>query len=272
MLNLSIRNYSKVDFNTNTLFYGDNLEILRHSIPEESIDLIYLDPPFNSKADYNILFKETTGEQSAAQIQAFSDFWKWDNEARRAYEFLTGNEVDNSIANIAIALYQILGKSNMSAYLFMMAVRLIELKRVLKPIGAIFLHCDPTASHYLKLLMDSIFGVSNFRNEIIWKRTSAHSDANRCGSIHDTIFFYSKSSDYMWNQILIPLSDEYRNTFLDEYDPVVKKWYKRADLTGAGVTKGGNSGKAWRGINPTTRGRHWAIPRLRDMKNKTATV
>ncbi len=272
MLNVSLRNYNKVSFNTNTLFYGDNLEILKHLVPNESIDLIYLDPPFNSKADYNILFKETTGEQSTAQIQAFSDFWHWDIQARYAYEFLTGNEVDDSIANLAMAIFQLFGKSDMSAYLFMMAVRLIELKRVLKTSGSIFLHCDPTASHYLKLLMDTIFSISNFRNEIIWKRTSAHSDANRCGSVHDTILFYSKSSNYIWKQQLVPLSDEYKETFLDEYDHVVKKWYKRADLTGAGVTKAGDSGKPWRGINPTAKGRHWAIPRLRDMKNKTATV
>jgi site-specific DNA-methyltransferase (adenine-specific) len=112
MLNLSLRNYSRVTFNINTLFYGDNLEILKHLIPDESIDLIYLDPPFNSKADYNILFKEDSGDQSTAQIQAFSDFWHWDIQSRRAYEFLTGNEVDNSVANLAMAIFQLFGKSD----------------------------------------------------------------------------------------------------------------------------------------------------------------
>src|SRR5207249_186337 len=145
-----VENASYVGFSRNTLYYGDNLPILRKHIPNECIDLIYLDPPFNSKIDYNILFKETTGEQSTAQIQAFSDFWHWDAASRNAYEYLTGNEVDNTIANLAEAFYRLLGKNDMSAYLFMMTTRLLELHRILKTTGSLFLHCDPTASHYLK--------------------------------------------------------------------------------------------------------------------------
>jgi adenine specific DNA methylase Mod len=143
----------------NTLYYGDNLNILRHKIPNESIDLIYLDPPFNSKADYNVLFREATGEKSHAQIQAFSDFWKWDAEARHAYEELTsGNPPNLQVANLTKALFNFLGRNDMMAYLVMMGVRLNELHRVLKPTGSLFLHCDSTASHYLKLMLDALFG------------------------------------------------------------------------------------------------------------------
>ncbi|HEX7031413.1 MAG TPA: DNA methyltransferase, partial [Nitrososphaera sp.] len=207
-----------MSFNTNKLFYGDNLEILRRRIPNESVDLIYLDPPFNSKADYNILFRESSGEQSTAQIQAFSDFWHWDNAARESYEYLTSNEVDSKVADLAEALFRILGKNDMSAYLFMMATRLIELNRVLKSTGTIFLHCDPTASHYLKLLMDSIFGIKNFVNEITWKRQHAHSDtkqgAKHFGRLHDTILFYAKEKgNQVWHQQFTPHDKEYLDSF-----------------------------------------------------------
>ncbi len=158
-------------------------------------------------------------------------------------------------------MFDFLGKSDMLAYIVMMGIRLLELHRVLKQTGSIFLHCDTTASHYFKLLMDSIFGIDNFRNEIIWKRTSAHNDAKRCGSIHDSIFFYSKSSSYLWHPVLIPLTEEYKGAFIDCYDAESKKWYERGDLTAPGVTKEGNSGKPWRGIDPTKKGRHWAIPK-----------
>ncbi len=242
----------------NTLFYGDNLDILRNYIKEETVGLVYLDPPFNSKADYNILFKEQSGEGATAQIQAFSDFWHWDTAARRAYEYLTGNEVDDKVASLSEALFRFLGTNDMSAYLFMMAERLLELHRVLKRTGSLFLHCDPKASHYLKLVLDSIFGPSNFRNEIIWRRTYAHNDATRCGAIHDALLFYSKSENYVWNRILVPLSTEYKEMFLDQSDEKTGKRYARIDLTGAGVTKDGESGRPWRGIDPSPKGRHWA--------------
>lgn len=247
-----------MSFSANTLYYGDNLEILRRHIPNESIDLVYLDPPFNSKADYNILFKETTGEESTAQIQAFSDFWHWDEASRHAYEYLTSNLVNDQVANLAEAFYRFLGKNDMSAYLFMMSERLLELHRALKPTGSLFLHCDPKASHYLKLILDAIFTPSNFRNEIIWKRTNVHNDASRCGAIHDTIFFYSKSPQYVWNRVLTPLSQEYKDAFLDHTDEVTGRRYMRGDLTAAGTVKSGESGRPWRGIDPTSKGRHWA--------------
>lgn len=158
----------------NTLYYGDNLEVLRQYIKDESVDLIYLDPPFNSNANYNVLFAEQDGSRAAAQIQAFQDTWQWDQAAAEAFEetVLRGGKVADALRAFQI----LLGNSNMLAYLAMMAPRLVELHRVLKPTGSLYLHCDPTASHYLKILMDTIFGVEHFQSEVIWKRTTAHSD------------------------------------------------------------------------------------------------
>jgi len=190
-----------LSFNTNKLFYGDNLEILRSPrIPNRSIDLVYLDPPFNSKADYNILFKESSGEQSTAQIQAFSDFWHWDYAAYQSYKYLISNVVDHKVAALAEAMMRLLGKNDLTAYLFMMTTRLLELHRILKPTGTLFLHCDPTASHYLKMVLDAIFGKENFRNEIVWKRFNFHADAIRFGRVSDRILFYSKTDNYKFRK------------------------------------------------------------------------
>jgi site-specific DNA-methyltransferase (adenine-specific) len=150
----------------NTLYYGDNLTVLRNEIKDESVDLIYLDPPFNSQADYNILFRSTSGERSRAQIEAFEDTWHWGEEAERAFdEVMSGWSTE--AAELLRALRAFLKENDMMAYLTMMAVRMLELRRVLKPTGSLYLHCDPTASHYLKILIDAIFGVANFRNEIL---------------------------------------------------------------------------------------------------------
>src|SRR5438132_1851680 len=172
---------------TNLLYYGDNLDVLRRHIKAESVDLVYLDPPFNSKASYNVLFAEQDGARAAAQIKAFGDTWRWDVASARAYEdFVTTGPHRASQAMQAFRTF--LGESNMLAYLSMMAPRLIELRRVLKATGSIYLHCDPTASHYLKMLMDAVFCPTNFLNEVIWKRTSAHGNATRkLGVVHDTI-------------------------------------------------------------------------------------
>ncbi len=197
-------------FNTNTLFYGDNLEVLRKHFPNECIDLIYLDPPFNSKADYNILFKEQSGEQSTAQIQAFSDFWRWDIEAMHTYDRLA-MQSPKSVSDIVTSLHDFLGKNDMFAYLVMMGERLLELHRVLKPTGSLYLHCDTTASHYLKLLLDAVFGPQNFRNEIIWKRFNFHADARRFGRVADRILFYSKTGDYKFKRQMAP----YKKAYID---------------------------------------------------------
>src|SRR6266849_2258359 len=182
----------------NTLYYGDNLPILREHIPSESVDLIYLDPPFNSSRNYNVLFKDESGVESEAQITAFEDTWHWNLAAEQTYaELLT--EAPYHVAKMIESLREFIGTNQMMAYLVMMAVRLLELHRVLKPTGSLYLHCDPTASHYLKILLDSIFDPRAFLSEIIWKRTSSHSSAKRWGPVHDTIFHYSKSGDYKWN-------------------------------------------------------------------------
>ncbi len=195
---------------TNAIYYGDNLEILEQGrIPKESIDLIYLDPPFNSKADYNILFKEASGEQSHAQIQAFTDFWRWDPETSHVLNRLTTEAQNSEVANLTKALRELLHKNDMMAYLVMMAERLLELHKVLKPTGSLFLHCDTTASHYLKLYLDAIFGPTNFRNEIVWKRIPNHSDARRFGRVADRILFYSKTDDYVFNKQTRPRSKQY---------------------------------------------------------------
>ncbi len=168
----------------NTLFYGDNLFILREYIPNESVDLIYLDPPFNSSRNYNVLFKDEHGTESEAQIEAFEDTWHWNLEAEHTYaELLT--EASDHVAKMIESLHGFIGTNQMMAYLVMMAARLVELHRVLKPTGSLYLHCDPTASHYLKIILDTIFGADQFRNEIIWKRTSARSDSHKWNHIHD---------------------------------------------------------------------------------------
>ena len=189
----------------NTLYYGDNLDILQRYVKDESVDLVYLDPPFNSNANYNVLFAQKDGSQSSAQIQAFEDTWQWDQNAIQTYT----HEVEKGgpVADALRAFNLILGDSNMMAYLTMMAPRLQELRRVLKPTGSLYLHCDPTASHYLKVLLDMVFGAENFRNEIIWKRTFAHGSPNRWGSIHDVIHFYTKSDSFLWNKVERLLKD-----------------------------------------------------------------
>ena len=174
------------------------------------MDLVYLDPPFNSNASYNVLFREKSGEESPAQIQAFTDTWGWTQEAEYAFEHdIIGNPaVPSAVKDMITAFRQFIGRNDMMAYLVMMAPRLVELRRVLKPTGSIYLHCDPTASHYIKILMDTIFGQRNFKNEVVWPRTNAHHDAKRYGRIHDVIFYYTKSSRYVWNQIYTPYTSD----------------------------------------------------------------
>ena len=188
---------------TNVLYYGDNLEILRKYIPENSIDLVYLDPPFNSKKDYNILFKENGGVESEAQIKAFTDTWHWTQAAENTYHDIVTNG-PLKVGQLIGALHDSIGQNDVMAYLVMMATRLIELHRVLKPTGSLYLHCDPTASHYLKLVLDQIFGPANFRNEIVWKRGhSFKHSGNQFPRVHDVILFYSKSDRVVFNKLLI---------------------------------------------------------------------
>jgi len=196
-------------FDSNVLYYGDNLEVLRKYFPSNCVDLIYLDPPFNSKADYNILFKEASGEESVAQIQAFSDFWHWDKNAERTYVEL---QEDPKFTSMMQLLHAHLGRNDMLAYLVMMAIRLRELHRILKPSGSLYLHCDPTASHYLKIILDKVFGPKNFRNEIVWQRFTFHADARRFGRVHDILLFYSKTDEYIWNTHYVDFKDSYKKS------------------------------------------------------------
>lgn len=184
----------------NTLYYGDNLLILREYIQTESIDLVYLDPPFNSNRNYNVLFKDEIGKEAQAQITAFEDTWHWNEKAEATYKALV-TEGEERIASMIGALRSFIGTNQMMAYLVMMAARLVELHRVLKPTGSLYLHCDPTASHYLKIVMDAIFGFDNFRSEINWKRSDAHNDAKRqFGQISDRILLFVKNQNATFNR------------------------------------------------------------------------
>ncbi|MDE2228963.1 MAG: site-specific DNA-methyltransferase [Alphaproteobacteria bacterium] len=241
---------------TNTLYFGDNLDVLRNDVRDGSVDLIYLDPPFNSKAQYNVLFRSPRDDRSA-QAGAFMDTWTWGDEAEWCYR--EGMKLGGGVARYIDALRSALGESDMMAYLVMMAVRLAVLHQKLKPTGSLYLHCDPTASHYLKILLDAIFGAGNFRNEVIWKRTSAHNSAKRWGPVHDALLFYTASEKYTWNPVYQPYDESYTSAFYKYTDDSGRR-FRVGDLTGAGTRKG-ESGVAWRGHNPTEKGRHWAPPR-----------
>ena len=221
----------------NKLYYGDNLEVLRQHVKDESVDLIYLDPPFNSRQDYNVLFAEKDGTRSSSQIMAFEDTWEWNVDAERAYEEIV--ERGGRVSEAMRAFRTFLGHSDMMAYLAMMAPRLIELHRVLKVTGSIYLHCDPTASHYLKILMDGVFGPEHFVNEVIWQRTSAHNDPSRYGRVHDTVLFYSNDERHTWNTGFEEPDEAYFKSHDFEKDKDGKAYRKR-DLTAP--AHGGASG------------------------------
>lgn len=237
----------------NTLYYGDNLTILRDYIASESVDLVYLDPPFNSNRSYNVLFKQESGKESEAQIQAFDDTWNWAGAAATYHELVTVTA--GKVGEMIGALHSVLGENPMMAYLVMMAARLVELHRVLKPTGSLYLHCDPTASHYLKVVLDTVFGAQNFQSEIIWKRTSAHSSAKRYGPVHDVVLFYSRSESFRWVQQYEPFSETYLASHYGSVDAEGRA-YTHSDLTAAGTRKGA-SGLPWRGFDPNSKGNHW---------------
>src|SRR5664279_5196176 len=201
---------------TRVIYCGDNLEQLA-KLPDACVDLIYIDPPFNSNRNYEVFWGET--------------------KEKRAFE-------DRH--------------ENTKAYIDYMRPRCVELARVLKKTGSFYYHCDWHASHYVKVMLDQIFGENNFQNEVIWKRTFAHSSADRYGTVHDTIFFYSGSKDYTWNKQYQPYDHDYLETFFDHCDADGRRWM-RMDLTGDGI-RHGDSGEPWGGINVTVKGRHWAVP------------
>ncbi|MDE0033994.1 MAG: DNA methyltransferase [Deltaproteobacteria bacterium] len=246
----------------NRLYYGDCLTVMQN-MKSASVDLIYLDPPFNSDRTYNNIYKDETGRPLPDQIDAFCDMWELDEETERIVRtmpvLMRDAGVDDSAAELWKLWLNALRKTRpkLLAYLSYMTQRLLQMKVILKATGSIYLHCDPTAAHYIKIMMDSIFWHENFRSEIVWKRTSAHSGARRPGPVHDTILFYTKSDKYAWTGTYQDYDDLYVETFYPHKDPDGRRW-SRADLTGAGVVQDGETGQPWRGINVSLKGRHWA--------------
>ena len=220
----------------NHLYYGDNLNVLR-DLPGDHVDLIYLDPPFNSNAGYNQLFKAPDGSGSTAQIEAFNDTWHWGDAAEDAFQAVRRSP-NAAAAQMLSAMRGFLGENDMMAYLAMMAVRLIELHRVLKPTGSLYLHCDPTASHYLKILLDAVFGKASFRTEISWRRTSAHNDAaqgrNQYGNVRDIIYFYTKTNKWTWNWQYTPYDQTYIDNFYRYTEEGTGRKYRLGDITAPG--------------------------------------
>ncbi|MBF0593016.1 MAG: restriction endonuclease [Nitrospirae bacterium] len=201
----------------NKLYYGDNLYVLDKYIKDDSVDMIYLDPPFNSKADYSVLFKEPTGEASEAQVTAFEDTWHWNQETETAFQRIV-DVATVDVVETMTAFRRFIKRNDMMAYLVMMCVRLIELRRALKYTGSIYLHCDPTASHYLKIIMDAIFGVKNFRNEIVWHYRRWTNVQNQFQKMHDVILFYSKTENNYFVAPEVNMSESQQKKFERGYD------------------------------------------------------
>ena len=250
---------------TNQLFYGDNLEVLRQHIRDESIDLCYIDPPFNSKRNYNQIYNNV-GKEDQAQAQAFIDTWTWDDYAnqglREIQENYQGRFTSQSIDLIS-GLVKVLGKGSLLAYLISMTLRIAEIHRVLKPTGSFYLHCDPTASHYLKLVLDAIFCSQggDFLNEITWKRTTAHNDPQRFGRVQDRIFFFCKSSKKTFNHA----AGEYSQEQMSRYKYVDGKGLYRAEnLTAPHFSE--TRTLEWRGVHPGAN-RQWrySIEKLEEL-------
>ena len=247
----------------NRLYYGDCFNVIQDYFRQSSVDLIYLDPPFNSQRQYNSIYKDETGRPLPDQIDAFCDMWELnaarENEIRTMPVLMRESGIDDATVEFwRLWMNALRGtQPRLLAYLSYMARRLLVLHGVLKPTGSLYLHCDPTVSHYVKPLLDAIFGHRNFKNEIIWRRTFAHGGAKRWGPIHDTLLFYSRSDSYRWNRTFQKYDQSYLDKFYRHYDE--RGRYRPVSLTGPGIRQG-ESGDPWRGISPSTRGRHWAVP------------
>ena len=246
----------------NTLWYGDCLTIMQ-SMKAQSVDLIYLDPPFNSNKNYHSIYKDETGRPLPDQVEAFCDMWTLDEERERSLRHMPVLMREQGIDDDTVEFWRIwmnaLRKTNpaLLAYLSYMVERIVHMRVLIRPTGSIYLHCDPTASHYIKVMLDGVFGHQNFTSEIVWKRTSAHSGANRPGSIHDTLLLYRRSDQGTWNAVYQEYDETYLDAFYTHRDDNGRRW-RRSDLTGAGTTVDGESRQPWRGINVTEKGRHWA--------------
>jgi site-specific DNA-methyltransferase (adenine-specific) len=242
----------------NTLYYGDNLEVMRKYLPDASVDLVYLDPPFNSNRDYNLLFREQSGEPAQGQIKAFTDSWQW---SERAYDEFCQTCPVPALVELVQGFVRTLGRNDLTAYLVMMAPRLVELHRVLKPTGSLYLHCDYLASSYLRVMLDVVFGAKNFRNEIVWKRTSAHANVGkRYGVITDTILFYTKTQNYKWNMLYTPYSEEHIQNTYRYIEEGTGRRYALRDLTASMQRASSGQLYEWKGIRPPA-SRCWAYTR-----------
>lgn len=246
-----------------TLFYGDNLDNMRR-LRDETVDLCYIDPPFNSKRTYNQIYNNV-GREDRAQARAYTDTWEWGDRSIEGFQEILGNKHGRFPAktiDLIKGLHKVLGEGGLLAYLVSLTTRVTEMHRLLRPTGSFYLHCDPTASHYLKIVLDSIFcsQCGEFQNEIVWRRTGAHGKTQRFGPIHDVILFYTKSDTYTWNPVNRPyMRGHVKEYFVQEADGRWRTNYYGNVLTGSGL-RGGESGKPWRGFNPSAKGRHWAVP------------
>lgn len=243
----------------NRLLYGDCLRHLRE-MPKWSVDLVYLDPPFNSNRDYAAIYEDETGRPLPEQIDAFNDLWELSPERIEEIKMMPVLMRDAGIPDEVAELWRHWmaalrnAQPRLLSYLSYMTERLLPLRSIVRPTGSIYLHCDPTAAHYIKAMMDSIFGHQNFQNEIIWKRTSSHNRAKKWGPVHDTILFYSRGPHFTWNRVLQELDPQYVEAFYRHEDK--RGRFRVSDLTGPG-TRTGDSGEEWAGVNPTDKGRHW---------------
>jgi DNA modification methylase len=246
------------------LFYGDNLEILP-GLADGSVDLVYLDPPFNSNRSYNVIFARHAGTDAAAQIQAFDDTWHWTPVTDQQYDrYVIAGELPARVADALTAFRTLLGENDAMAYLVNMAPRLVQLRRVLKATGSLYLHCDPTMSHYLKVLLDAIFGAEHFQNEISWQRSGAKNDSIRYGRCHDVILFYTVGKKFTWNPQYTSFEQESIDKNYTHMEAATGRRYRRGDLTAA--KPGGDVDFMWHGVRPY-KGRHWAysLERLEQM-------
>lgn len=236
------------------IYCGDNLDVLPEYVPPESVDLVYLDPPFNSQRTYNIVYKD-----SGAQAEAFKDYWSWEEAAATFERVVEGHDTPRRLRHMLRSLRELLidDDSDMLAYLSMMTARLLALHRVLKPTGAMYLHCDPTASHYLKIILDAVFGADRFYNEIIWQRTNARVAAGRWPRVHDVLLFYSKQERPTFNPIkIVGEAQKLPHTLITGPDG---KKYQTFELTAPNL-RFGETGRPWRGFQPAKMGRCWANP------------
>ena len=241
----------------NRLYYGDCLDVMLNQMPQASVDLIYLDPPFNSNRQYNAIYKDETGRPLPDQVEAFCDLWTLDTETERDIKQMPVLMREAGVDDDVVEFWKIWMNAlrhtqpNLLAYLSYMVQRLLRMKGLLKPTGSIYLHCDPTASHYIKVMMDGVFGHKNFRNEIVWRRYGAHNDvgqgSTRFGRVHDTILLYGKSNAVTWHQGFAPLEESYVKSTYRHVDEETGRRFTTTPLTAPGGAEKGNPVYEWNG-------------------------